>query len=650
MRGALVWRVTSSPMLPYYRDPMSQRENQSSPNQRPNRELREQILDPIVGIDLGTTNSLVAYCFDSGPRILGGGALGAIVPSVVRFAADGVITVGERPRAQRAQHPLETIASSKRLMGRSAAETAVFAQSFAVPLTEGPRAIAAFVVGEKIITPQEVAAEVLRELRAMAQADLGTTVTRAVITVPAYFDDAQRQATRDAARLAGLDAVRVVNEPTAAALAYGLGQSRRAERIAVYDLGGGTFDVTVLDIIPSEQVGTGADCFHVLATAGDTALGGDDIDRAIAGLWMASDATLAQTSADRATLVEAAEQSKVALATVTHTSVNVALAAGNREFSLTQGELDACCAPLVARTIELCARALKDASTSLAEIDRVVLVGGSTRLACVRSAVAEFFGRDAYTALDPDRVVALGAAVQAAIVAGSRRDLLLLDVMPLSLGIETLGGAVAKLVMRNSPIPARAHENFSTSKDGSTSVRIHVVQGERELAVDCRSLGVFDLRGIPPMPAGIPQIDVSFLVDQNAVLCVTARERRSGTEASIQIIPSYGLTRSEVERMERESVEHARADMTVHRVIDLRVHAELDLKWIGEALERVRTLLESSYVSELEAAMEAVRAGCNAAAINPRAVDADALHRAKEALDRLSMHVHEVAIAQTLRR
>ncbi len=629
---------------------MSSRELPSNPSEPVQREAQVAHLDPIVGIDLGTTNSLVAYCFDSGPRILGGGTLGAIVPSIVRFAADGVIMVGERARAQRAAHPLETIASAKRLMGRSAAETAAFAHSFAVPLTEGPRAIAAFAVHDRVITPQEVAAEVLRELRAMAQADLGTTVTRAVITVPAYFDDAQRQATRDAARLAGLDAVRVVNEPTAAALAYGLGQTRRAERIAVYDLGGGTFDVTVLDIVPSDQAGTGADCFHVLATAGDTALGGDDIDRAIAARWMDIEATLAQTSTDRATLVEAAEQAKVALLDATQTKVNVALAAGIRAFSLTRVELDACCAPLVARTIALCARALKDANTSVAEIDRVVLVGGSTRLACVRLAVAKFFGSDGYTALDPDRVVALGAAVQAAIVGGARRDLLLLDVMPLSLGIETLGGAVAKLVMRNSPIPARAHENFSTSKDGSTSVRIHVVQGERELAADCRSLGVFDLRGIPPMPAGIPQIDVSFLVDQNAVLCVTARERRSGTEASIQIVPSYGLTRSEVERMERESVEHARADMTVHRVIDLRVHAELDLKWIGEALERVRAQLDASYTSELEAAMEAVRVGCNAAAINPRAVNADELHRAKEKLDRLSMHVQEVAIAQTLRR
>ncbi len=607
--------------------------------------------DPIVGIDLGTTNSLVAYCFESGPRVLGGGAGGAMVPSVVRFHADGHATVGDAARRDRAAHPRETVASAKRLMGRSARETAEFARGFSVPLVEGPRGIAALDVGGgRVVTPQEVAAEVLRELRAIAEADLGVAVRRAVITVPAYFDDAQRQATRDAARIAGIDAVRIVNEPTAAALAYGIGQTRRAERIVVYDLGGGTFDVTVLDIVPSEQAGTGADCFQVLATAGDTALGGDDVDRAIAQRWIDSDATRALGEHDRAALIEAAERAKVALASADRAEVSVALAAGARMHALTRAELDELCAPLVARTLDACARAMRDAQTTAGEIDRVVLVGGSTRLACVRAAVARFFAKDVYTALDPDRVVALGAAVQAAIVAGGRRDLLLLDVIPLSLGIETVGGAIAKLIMRNSPVPARAHEHFSTSKDGQTNVRIHVLQGERELAEHCRSLGTFDLRGIPPMPAGIPQIDVSFTIDQNGVLSVKAREKRSGTEASIQVVPSYGLTQDEVDRIERESVEHARADMTVHRVIDLRVHSELDLKWIGEALARVRTRLDPAYVAELERAMAEVRTRCEAAARDPRSVVADDFHRAKQALDVLSMRVHEAAIAETLRR
>ena len=606
--------------------------------------------DPIVGIDLGTTNSLVAYCFDSGPRVLGGGSGGAIVPSVVRFHPDGIVTVGDAPRRARAAFASETVASAKRLMGRSARETAEFARGFSVPVVEGPRGIAAFAIAGRTVTPHEVAAEVLRELRAVAEADLGTQVRRAVITVPAYFDDAQRQATRDAARLAGLEAVRIVNEPTAAALAYGIGQTRRAERIAVYDLGGGTFDVTVLDIVPGEDAGTGADCFQVLATAGDTALGGDDVDRAVARRWIEADPALAAADHDRAALVEAAERAKVALSDGASVRVEAGVSAGVRTLALTRAELDAVCAPLVARTLEACARALRDAQTTVAEIDRVVLVGGSTRLACVREAVARFFGKEPYAALDPDRVVALGASVQAAIVAGGRRDLLLLDVIPLSLGIETVGGAVAKLVMRNSPMPARAHERFSTSKDGQTSVRIHVLQGERELAEHCRSLGTFDLRGIPPMPAGIPQIEVAFAIDQNGVLSVTAVERRSACEASIQVVPSYGLTQEEVERIERESLENARADMTLHRVIDLRVHSELDLKWIGEALARVRTALDPSYVAELERAMSDVRERCDAAARDPRSVEPDAFNAAKQALDRLSMKVHETAIADTLRR
>ena len=606
--------------------------------------------DPIVGIDLGTTNSLVAYCFDSGPRVLGGGSGGAIVPSVVRFHPDGIVTVGDAPRRARAAFASETVASAKRLMGRSARETAEFARGFSVPVVEGPRGIAAFAIAGRTVTPHEVAAEVLRELRTVAEADLGTQVRRAVITVPAYFDDAQRQATRDAARLAGLEAVRIVNEPTAAALAYGIGQTRRAERIAVYDLGGGTFDVTVLDIVPGEDAGTGADCFQVLATAGDTALGGDDVDRAVARRWIEADPALAAADHDRAALVEAAERAKVALSDVAAVRVEAGVSAGVRTLALTRAELDAVCAPLVARTLEACARALRDAQTTVAEIDRVVLVGGSTRLACVREAVARFFGKEPYAALDPDRVVALGASVQAAIVAGGRRDLLLLDVIPLSLGIETVGGAVAKLVMRNSPMPARAHERFSTSKDGQTSVRIHVLQGERELAEHCRSLGTFDLRGIPPMPAGIPQIEVAFAIDQNGVLSVTAVERRSACEASIQVVPSYGLTQEEVERIERESLENARADMTLHRVIDLRVHSELDLKWIGEALARVRTALDPSYVADLERAMSDVRERCDAAARDPRSVEPDAFNAAKQALDRLSMKVHETAIADTLRR
>jgi len=603
--------------------------------------------DPIVGIDLGTTNSLVAYCGEGGPRVLGGGASGAIVPSVVRVRPDGTMSAGDGPRRERHLHAGETISSAKRLLGRSVGEVGEFARGFSVPVGAGPRGIAAFAAHGRVITPQEVGAEVLRELKRVAEADLGVEVRRAVVTVPAYFDDAQRQATRDAARLAGLDVARIVNEPTAAALAYGFGQGRRAERIAVYDLGGGTFDVTILDIVPGETAGTGADCFQVLATAGDTALGGDDIDRAIVDHWIRADARLA--ALPRAAMVDAAERAKIALFDREAATVAVQGVDGAPPLGLARAELDAIAAPLVARTIDACGRALRDAGCASKEIDRVVLVGGSSRLHAVRDAVRRLFGSEPYTALDPDRVVALGAAVQAAIVAGGRRDMLLLDVIPLSLGIETVGGTMAKLVMRNSPIPTRASEKFSTSKDGQTSVRIHVLQGERELAEHCRSLGTFDLRGIPPMPAGIPQLEVVFSIDQNGVLAVSAVERRSGREASIQVVPSYGLTQDEVERIERESLEHARTDMTLHRVIDLRVHSELDLKWIGEALARVRLQLEPAYVGELEAAMADVRARCEAAARDPRSVEPNGFHAAKQNLDRLSMRVHEVAIAQSLR-
>ena len=605
--------------------------------------------DPIVGIDLGTTNSLVAYCFPSGPRVLGGGADGAIVPSVVRFLASGSTVVGASARRGRLAHPAETVASAKRLMGRSAVETAAFARGASTPLVEGPRGMAALSIHGRLVTPQEVAAEILRELRRIAEAELGVPVRRAVITVPAYFDDAQRQATRDAARLADLEAVRIVNEPTAASLAYGIGQTARAERIAVYDLGGGTFDVTILDIVPSVEGGTGADCFQVLSTAGDTALGGDDLDRTIAAHWLAHADGLVEDASTRAALLAAAEEAKIALSDRASVEIEAACTGGVRRFALDRAELDRLAEPLVARTIAACRRAIADARTAVGEIDRVVLVGGSTRLAAVRAAVRAFFGREPYVALDPDRVVALGASVQAAIVAGGRRDLLLLDVIPLSLGIETVGGAIAKLIMRNSPIPARAVEHFSTSKDGQTSVRIHVLQGERELAEHCRSLGTFDLRGLPPMPAGIPQVEVSFLVDQNGVLSVSAREKRSGCEASIQVVPSYGLTAEEVDHIEKESVEHARADMTLHRVIDLRVHSELDLKWIGEALARVRGQLDGAYIAALEGAMAEVRGLCELAASDPRSVDADAFHRAKQALDERSIRVHETAIAQSLR-
>ncbi len=594
--------------------------------------------DYIVGIDLGTTNSLVAYMQGDSPVVIPGEDGLNLVPSVVALDEHQQIVVGNGARKYLIETPERAIYSVKRLMGRGVEDVQDELKLFPFQLAQDLHAgeVLRIKIGERTYTPPEISALVLRQLKRNAERFFGAPVTQAVITVPAYFNDAQRQATKDAGRIAGLNVLRLVNEPTAASLAYGLDKNKNGI-VAVYDLGGGTFDISILKLHDG--------IFEVIATNGDTHLGGDDIDNLLIAIALGDirgdlGFDVQRSGEAVARIRQAVIEAKIALSSQPTARVNVDLPGGKkyqREISLEIFER--MIQPIIDRTVGPCKQALKDANLKPEQIDEVVLVGGSTRIPKVRRLVQDLFQRVPHTDLNPDEVVALGAAVQATILGGGSditKEMLLLDVTPLSLGIEVAGGVTDKIILRNSTVPASATQYYTTQVDGQTNVAIHVLQGERELARDCRSLARFDLKGVPPMPAGMPRIEVKFLIDANGILRVSAREQRSGREAEIDVQPSYGLTDEQVENMLLESFDYAEEDFRQRQVIEARREADTILTALAKGKKSPAwqdlTSAEHSNVETLENDLVAVK-------------DKDDYHAIRAAIDTLNqatMHLAEL--------